>query len=325
MSTKRATIGRTFTPSALGDTSSDTTVEQVFTLSTGRKAVFTLLRVPANDVKSKTYVIQETNGRDQSALTPESLKDIVSTLRFQQFFPCIGIERENGIEIVDGSRRRAAAILGHTALNVMVTKTSLTADEARKLAKDIQTAKEHNIREVGLRLLALKDSGMSQKEIAEMEGLSQAKVTRAIQAASVSAQLVTIFPVQSELGFADYKALANIEELLNRKSLSIESLLDTTSPEIDIVLADTALAEDEAKNRIIKILTREASVMAAISGKEKPVVLNLWSFADKDRFARKRSKGRMFTYEFNRLSKELQDELDAAIESVLRKNLSSDK
>lgn len=321
---KRATIGRTFTPSALGDISSDNNVEQVFTLSTGRKAVFTLQRVPANEVESKTYVVQETNGRDQSALTPESLKDIISTLRFQQFFPCIGIERENGIEIVDGSRRRASAIIGHTALNVMVTKTPLTADEARKLAKDIQTAKEHNIREVGLRLQALKESGMSQKEIAEMEGLSQAKVTRAIQAASVSAQLVTIFPVQSELGFADYKSLANIEELLNSKNLAVESLLETTSPEIDLILADSGLAEDEAKNRIVKILMRETAAMAAVSGKEKPVISNLWSFPDKDRFARKRSKGRMFTYEFNRLSKDIQDELDEAIESVLRKNLSSE-
>ncbi len=67
----------------------------------------------------------------------------------------------------------------------MVTSDKLTAEEARQLAKDIQTAKEHNIREIGLRLLSLKESGLNQKEIAEQEGLSQAKVTRAIQAATV--------------------------------------------------------------------------------------------------------------------------------------------
>ncbi|SUI05122.1 plasmid partition protein B [Salmonella enterica subsp. enterica] len=60
----------------------------------------------------------------------------------------------------------------------MVTDENLSADEARQLAKDIQTAKEHNLREIGLRLIALKESGFNQKEIAELEGLSQAKVTR---------------------------------------------------------------------------------------------------------------------------------------------------
>ncbi|VFS25034.1 Uncharacterised protein [Serratia liquefaciens] len=55
----------------------------------------------------------------------------------------------------------------------MVTEEHLSADEARQLAKDIQTAKEHNLREIGLRLIALKESGFNQKEIAELEGLSQ--------------------------------------------------------------------------------------------------------------------------------------------------------
>lgn len=323
MSTKRATIGRTFNPSALSDTSSDSSLEQIFTLSTGRKAVFTLQTIPANEVENNTYVLQETNGRDQSGLTPESLKDITATLRLQQFFPCIGIQREEGIEIIDGSRRRASAILCHTPLNVMVTKSLITADEARKLAKDIQTAKEHNIREVGLRLLALKNTGMSQKEIARLEGLSEAKVTRAIQAASVSPVLVSVFPVQSELGFADYKTLSTLEELLNDKDISLDSLLETTAPEINLILADDLLAEDEIKNRIIKILARETATMASVNSKDKAVVTNLWSFPDKDRFARKRNKGRMFVYEFNRLSKELQDEIDEAVAKVLQKHLSS--
>lgn len=320
---KRATIGRTFNPSALSDTSPDSSLEQIFTLSTGRKAVFTLQTIPANEVENNTYVLQETNGRDQSGLTPESLKDITTTLRLQQFFPCIGIQREEGIEIIDGSRRRASAILCHTPLNVMVTKSLITADEARKLAKDIQTAKEHNIREVGLRLLALKNTGMSQKEIARLEGLSEAKVTRAIQAALVSPVLVSVFPVQSELGFADYKTLSTLEELLNDKDISLDSLLETTAPEINLILADDLLAEDEIKNRIIKILARETAAMDSVNSKDKAVVTNLWSFPDKDRFARKRNKGRMFVYEFNRLSKELQDEIDEAVAKVLQKYLSS--
>ncbi|WAH61957.1 hypothetical protein LZ023_36090 (plasmid) [Pseudomonas silvicola] len=72
---------------------------------------------------------------------------------------------------------------------MLVTDVAITADEARRLAQDIQTAREHNLREVGMRLLSLKESGLSQKEIAQSEGLSQAKVTRALQAASVPLEL----------------------------------------------------------------------------------------------------------------------------------------
>ncbi len=58
----------------------------------------------------------------------------------------------------------------------MVTEEHLSADEARQLAKDIQTAKEHNLREIGLRLIALKESGFNQKEIAELEGYLRLKL-----------------------------------------------------------------------------------------------------------------------------------------------------
>ncbi|WP_312829085.1 ParB family protein, partial [Pantoea anthophila] len=43
--------------------------------------------------------------------------------------------------------------------------------------------------------------------------------------------------------------------------------------------------------------------------------------ADKDRFARKKVRGRMFSYEFNRQSKELQEELDKVIAETLKKYL----
>jgi ParB family chromosome partitioning protein len=322
MSAKRATIGRTFNPEAFTDNRSEDRASQTFTLSTGRKAVFTLQTIPRDQVEDKTFVVQETNGRDQSALTQESLKDIISTLRLQQFFPCIGIQKGERIEIIDGSRRRASAIFCHTSLDVMVTQTVITADEARKLASAIQTAREHNLREVGLRLLALKESGLTQKEIAEREHLSQAKVTRALQAASVPALFMELFPVQSELTFSDYKSLLAVSESLSDRNITHENLIKNISSEIDRVLASSHLAEDEVKNRIVGIINREASLLATDPEKEKIEVQSLWTFPDKDRYARKRSKGRIFSYEFNRLSRDIQNELDAAIAEVLSKHLS---
>lgn len=322
MSNKRVTIGRTLTHSPLKEAPEAETFSSVFVLNSGRKATFRFERVEPADVAEKTFVRQETNGRDQSALTPESLRDITRTLKFHQFFPAIGVKAGDKIEILDGSRRRAAALLCRAGLNILVTDSSLTMEEARKLAKDIQTAKEHNIREIGLRLQALKDSGMNQKDIAAQEGLSQAKVTRALQAAAVSVELISLFPVQSELTFTDYKLLSSVEANLRKNEIECSTLIDNISGEIDLVLSDDDLAEDEIKNRIIKIVTKESDILISPERKDKVQVQSLWNFTDKDRFARKRSKGRLFSYEFNRLPREVQDKLDEAIESVLKNHLS---
>jgi ParB family chromosome partitioning protein len=323
MNGKRATIGRTLNQTSLNsERANPESLNQTFVLASGKRASFSLRNIPANEVIEKTFVVQETNGRDQSALTPESLKDITRTLKLQQFFPCIGVQSGDKIEIIDGSRRRASAILCHVGLNVMVTNNQISSEDARKLARDIQTAREHNIREIGFRLLALKNAGLSQKEIAEQEGLSQAKVTRALQAASVPQDLISLFPVQSELAFSDYKVLMSATESLDSKNIGYDQLVDNVGPEVDVLLADEVLAEDEVKNRILKVISREASVLVSTPAKDKSITTMLWTFSDKDRYARKRSRGRMFSYEFNRLPKELQDELDSAIELVLKKQLS---
>ncbi|MDZ0930369.1 hypothetical protein M2T90_27325, partial [Klebsiella pneumoniae] len=89
---KRKTIGRQLNTQASIAEMTDTGRSQVFTLKTGRKVTFRFVRVPASEVESKTFVNQENNGRDQLALTRESLKSIIQTIKFQQFFPCIGIK-----------------------------------------------------------------------------------------------------------------------------------------------------------------------------------------------------------------------------------------
>lgn len=320
MTIKRNTIGRTFSAPVLNSEPAPNAARQVFTLSSGKKATFFRVTVKAEEVADKTFVVQETNGRDQAALTPESLQGITRTLRLQQFFPAIGVRKGNSIEILDGSRRRAAAILCEVGLEVLVTDIALTAAEARNLAQDIQTAREHNIREIGLRLMALKESGLTQKEIAEDENLSQAKVTRALQAASVSSELLSIFPVQSELGYGDYKNLLAAEEMLKSMSISVPELLENISAEVNGIRGDVLLAEDEVKNKIIAVIRKEAALLVMTPDKDKVQTTSLWDFADKNRYARKKSRGRTFSYEFSRMPAELQNAMDAAIATVLERH-----
>lgn len=320
MNKKRQTIGRTFSPPVIHEDIQSETAGQIFTLSSGRKAFFTKVTIPADEISENTFVIQETNGRDQSALTPESLKDITRTLSLQQFFPAIGVRRKEGTEILDGSRRRAAALICNSSLDVLVTDESLTVSEARALAQDIQTAREHNIREVGMRLLTLKKSGLSQKEIAEDERMSQAKVTRALQAASVSQDLLSLFPVQSELSYNDYRVLLTAEELLTSRSSSVTELSDNIRPVVTLICEDGGLAEDEVKSKIIAEIRNEAALMGNATPTDKTTVTPLWQFPDKNRYARKKSRGRMFSYEFNRLSAEMQDDIDKAVHAVLARH-----
>lgn len=323
MSTKRQTIGRTFNAPVLNSEADSGESKQVFTLSSGRKALFIKMMIPAAEVEAKTFVLQEVNGRDQSALTPESLKDITRTISLQQFFPAIGVRKDDRIEILDGSRRRASAILKQVGLDVLVTGESLSVSEARKLAQDIQTAREHNIREVGMWLLALKRGGLTQKEIAEAEGLSQAKVTRALQAASVSAELLSLFPIQSELSFSDYKVLMTAEELLASNNRLVSELVDNINNTVNDICEQTVLAADEVKNKIIAAIRDEATVLRKPPQGDTIVTIPLWQFPDKNRYARKKSRGRMFSYEFNRVPTDLQDAIDEAVKAILEKNLKS--
>lgn len=323
MSKTRKTIGRTFSAPVLNSESSSGEFTQIFTLSTGRKVRFTRCTVPASDVESTTFVVQENNGRDQSALTPESLKDITRTLGLQQFFPAIGVRSRKGTEILDGSRRRAAALICRCGLDVLVTDDALTSAEARALAKDIQTAREHNLREVGLRLQTLKSAGLSQKEIAESEGLSQATVTRALQAASVSPELISVFPVQAVLSFTDYKTLLVTEEMFSVKGVDLNELLSNLADVMQDIREESSssLADDEVKNLLIAEMKKEAAIMAQPASGEKTITKTLWQFGDKNRYARKKTKGRTFSYEFNRLAPDVQSALDEAIQKVLATHL----
>lgn len=316
MSKSRRTIGRTFSAPVI--TEAEERQELIFTLSSGRRAVFIRTTVPAGAVATGTYVVQAHNGRDQSALTPESLRDITRTLSLQQFFPAIGVRTAERIEILDGSRRRAAALLCECALEVLVTDSTLSAAEARDLARDIQTAREHNLREVGLRLALLKESGLSQKEIAGSENLSQATVTRALQAASVDAALIAVFPVPAILSHADYRLLMTVQAQLEEKNISPARFTDGLS-----LLPDDAgeRADEDVKVHILAALRTTVSAAAQVPARDKLITRSLWQFPDKNRFARKKSRDRMFAYEFSRLSPELQRDLDEAIQDVLEKHL----
>lgn len=199
---------------------------KTFTLQSGKQARFVKTVVLSGDIESKTFVDVAVNGRDQTMLSRESVNDISRTIKLQQFFPAIGREVNGRIEILDGTRRRAACLYNNVKFEILVTKDDIELADARQLAKDIQTAREHSLRELGKRLEVTYGSSMTKEEIAQAENLSPAKVTRAFQAAAVPDEMISIFPVINDISLSDYQFLLKLADEANNKKTSVTELME---------------------------------------------------------------------------------------------------
>ncbi|AWP35234.1 ParB/RepB/Spo0J family partition protein [Pantoea vagans] len=311
-------LGRQLGNSSFSKMMTESDSERVFTLKSGAQARFVLTRILHDDIEAQTFVDATVNGRDQAFLTPESVSDISRTIKLQQFFPAIGREVEGRTEILDGSRRRAACLYNGTAFEVLVTRDELSLSDARQLATDIQTAREHTLRELGKRLKLMYPADMNQSDIAAAEGLSAAKVTRAFQAASVPEDVISVFPSVSELSISDYQVLLDVTERARAIGISAVQLAGNVRVRMEGEAYDDR-TDPAFKTKIISYFRAESAEPKKESVSKKVVTEKLAEFADKKQFARKKtdSDKRLVTYEFSRLSAACQAELDAAVRSVI--------
>ncbi len=319
-------LGRQLGNSSFSKMMSESDSERVFTLKSGAQARFVLTKFLHGDIEAQTFVDAAVNGRDQAFLTRESVSDISRTIRLQQFFPAIGREVDGRTEILDGSRRRAACLYNGTAFEVLVTRDALSLCDARQLAADIQTAREHTLRELGKRLKLMYPADMNQSDIAAAEGLSAAKVTRAFQAAAVPEEIIAVFPSVSELSISDYQILLEVTERARTRGTSTEELTGHVRARIESD-AHYDRGDPTYKAKIISYFRAESAEPKKGSAGKKVVTEKLAEFADKKQFARKKtdSDKRVVTYEFSRLSAACQAELDAAVKSVIERMVVNEK
>lgn len=313
-------MGRTLGNSNFSKMLSETEGARVFVLKSGAEVRFVLTKILHDDIEAQTYVDASVNGRDQSLVTPESVSDIARTIKLQQFFPAIGREIDGRIEVLDGSRRRAACLYNGTPFEVLVTKDDLDLADARQLAKDIQTAKEHTLRELGKRLQLMYPEGMNQSDIAKAEGLSAAKITRAFQAAAVPDEMIAVFPSVSELSITDYQALLDIADKASVQNIEIGELVDSVRNRIENGIA-LDFDDPTNKTKIIGYFRVASAGRKATKVDKKIVTEKMGEFADKKQFARKKVdvEKRLVTYEFSRLPAAFQAELDVAVKKVIEK------
>ena len=306
-----------FIQSAFGDVSISDPVQ--WKLKSGITATFVETELSYEQVKLDTFIDFEINGRAQDCLTDESLSDL-SSLKFQQFFPVVGRRVKDKIEFLDGSRRRARYLkdaIPDKRLKILLTEDMISVDDAKALAKDIQSAKQHNLYEIGLRceLLLKSNPALSQAEVAKNIGISQSYVSKALKAGSVPKPLISLFPDVNLLKYPDY-------ELLNKLAIKY-SITELTQLADNASLNNLSTSKNDSKTDDVENYTDLLIAQLKLKLKEaKPIlskafVAPLASFPTKGVFARKKINGRNFSYEFGRLSKELQDDLDKAINQVL--------
>lgn len=288
---------------------------KTFTLKSGRQATFVLTVVLSGEIASRTFVDPVVNGRDQSMLTAESVSDISRTIKLQQFFPAIGRMVGERIEVLDGSRRRASCIFNETKFEILVTKDEISLEDARQLAVDIQTAREHTLRELGKRFEVMYGKSMTKEEIARAENISPAKVTRAFQAAAVPDEMIAVFPVTNDLSLADYQLLLQIADDANAKRVLVDELVATVRERI----AETEGAEAD-KSKILAIFKAESKSLK-LAPVKSVATEKLCEFSDRRQYARKKTdpKKRLVVYEFSRIPSEMQSEIDAAIKQIMER------
>lgn len=290
----------------------------VWKLASGAKATFNEVTLSYEQVKDVTVVTFDVNGRDQTLLTKESLEDL-NSLEFQQFYPAVGRQVNSNIDILDGSRRRAWFLQQKGRVKnfrILVTKDEISIANAKALAKQLQTAKEHNLREIGLQCKAIMGSGdYSQEDVANMVGVSRPGVSKALKAANIHPQLIALFPVVNDLSHTDYSVLDKVMKATGDDADELVQFIRKISKKP--VNVQPEQSHYEQKELIINVIKTELKIVSAKNENNNAEVTAIAEFDTKGIFARKRVKGRNFSYEFGRLPKSVQDELDKAIASVI--------
>jgi ParB family chromosome partitioning protein len=200
----------------------------------GGTVTFRSAYISPSDIKSKTYVDPVTNNRPQELLNESNLKALVGGLKRRgQLQPAYGVlNRQTGkIELLDGSRRSLGCEQANIDFWVYVCDPSdyefdITVDDKIDIRRDLQTAKEQSLYDLGQECLAWEQKLGSAKAVAARFELSEAKISRAKKAASVSIDLISLFEDYNVLSLTDFTSLKKLQDEAEQGGISAKELAD---------------------------------------------------------------------------------------------------
>lgn len=208
--------------------------KETWTLASGEEVEFTEVKLSYEELRDNTFVVFENNGRNQELLTEQTLKRL-SSLDKQQFYPAIGFKHEDGkIEILDGSSRRAYILNKKGAIKefkLMLSDIKISRLNAKKLAKDIRSALEPNLYEIGEQASPLIEKGMTQRSIANELGFSQRKINLGLKTIVIPLKIMQLFPIVNDITWPNYQTLIKLapslpEDIeLSKDAIDVETII----------------------------------------------------------------------------------------------------
>ncbi len=288
-----------------------------FTLDSGETASFELKRIKFDDLVNNSFVDEKVNGREQDGINDTNLSDIVDTINEGQFYSVYVLKDVDGrYEFLDGSRRRKSAIYKKVGLEAFVTNDKMSLSDKIMFAHNLQTAKEHNYREKGIKLKNyMLTTNVEQKEASLKFGYSEATASRLLKAASVSIDLLNVFPDRNSLTLEYYNKLAKVEGFFASQKLDVAHYLSTLCKDIESIHSH-ALPLKETTELLVNLIV--TSIIETPKTKVKPVIKKLVNFSDKNKYAKCITKGDKVSFELKGLPSELIDEVQAFIKNKLQ-------
>jgi ParB family chromosome partitioning protein len=286
-------------------------------LYSGKLAIFELKKLSHDELVNDSFVDEMVNGREQDNITSENVSSVSCSIEQTQFYPCYVVKVDGKYEFIDGSRRLAGAIEKGVGLECFVSEDEFTIADKIHLAAQLQTAKEHNFREQGIKIQNfINAESIEQQEAARVFGHSTATISRLLKAASISKELLRIFPDRDLITLDGYGKLAKAEKELAKQEISVPVFLDEHQIDIDEALALELPLTEKTKTLIDVIadaLFKKKTVKKEIA-KEIPLA----HYNDKNKYAKVISQGDKVQFMFKGLKPDITKQIEEFIVSKVQ-------
>jgi ParB family chromosome partitioning protein len=198
----------------------------------------------------QSTTVDSSNIRDQEQLTTDSLRDILASIADVQLYPAIGYLDDNVVKIVDGSRRRKAAIIKDCQYLVEVASCTLSLKDAEEIVRISEQKKKLSYFEWGRFYTAKLEHGFysDAKSMAEAEGISTGYLSLCLNAAKIPSDILSIF-IDSSLVASqkNTQLLIDLVKTIEQIDMSLESFLDGIDSDLNLALERACTPEEHTE------------------------------------------------------------------------------
>ncbi|GLT20186.1 chromosome partitioning protein ParB [Vibrio zhanjiangensis] len=242
------------------DAVSDNKITRTLSLASGKAVELRLYTFTGKSSIEDCTDVDASNIRNQDLLNDESLKDILSSIEVGQLYPAIGYMENGIVKVVDGSRRRKAAILRDCSFSVEVADCKISLKDAEEIVRISEQKRKLSYIEWGKYYQSKLDRNIypSAKCLAEKEGVSTGYVSLCLNAAKLPEEIIDVFIDLSLVSSQkDTKVLVEIGNTLRSNELSPKSFIEQIQDELSNALSKSNTPEEHTE-MVLAILLSSA-------------------------------------------------------------------